>query len=145
MKFRQLMDLSPPRWWCSRFVEDLLGRMGRLPPYVVSRSSVVLRTSRYGKGRQGFHTTWRSSIPPERVFGHDGSRDLLCPHAAALAAPAAAAVAATTSAGQERRALHQTIRVAASRRNRACTLMRHSLLSVPPSDEEHGSAVRDGT
>lgn len=119
--------------------------MGRLPPYVVSRSSVVLRTSRYGKGRRGIHTTWRCSVPPERIFGHDGGRYLLCPHAAALAAPTSAAVAAgTTRSGQEG-SLHRSIRVAASRRHRACALMRHSLLPVPSGDIEHSSAVSDST
>jgi hypothetical protein len=92
----------------------------------------------------------RSSVPAKRVFCHDRSRNLLCADAAALTAVTSSAASAAGCDAAIASTMHpssSTTRdgAAACAGHRAGARVSGTLVPVPASHEEHGSAVCDGT
>lgn len=83
----------------------------------------------------------RSSIPPQRVLGHERSRNLRRPDAASVAA---ATVSAAAAASGDPRATHDGAVGGTSGLHGAGSLVALAPFPVAPRDEEHGRAVQDG-
>lgn len=92
------------------------------------------------------------SVPTQRVLRHDRRRDLLCPHAAAIAAAAVPAVPAVSStcrpSPRTPASRHPSARCTGgltvrAARQRACALVSCLPLLIPARHVDHESAVDD--